>query len=130
MSANASGAKQCRILIVDDSKTVLVQERMVLARLQHEIVSASDGEEGVQKALAVAPALILLDVVMPKMDGLTALRRLRAHPATAKTPIIMVTTRGEEESVQRAYESGCTDYVTKPINALELLQKAKAYLPA
>ena len=117
-----------KILLVDDSGTTLMMEKMILNKGPYDLVTAKDGEEGVAKALEENPDLILLDIVMPKMDGFEACRRLRAEEVTKETPIIMVTTRGEVENVEHGYELGCTDYVTKPINSLELMTKVKNYL--
>ncbi len=117
---------QKKILIVDDSSTVLLMERMILSG--YEIVSARDGQEGVEKAESERPDLILMDAIMPRMDGFEACRRLRQQENTRHIPVIMVSTRGEMESVQNGYESGCADYVTKPINHLELLSKVRGHL--
>lgn len=114
-----------RILLVDDSNTVLTMERMLLSEEPYELLVARDGEEAVERALTERPDLILMDVVMPKMDGLEACRRLRQHETTRDIPIIMVTTRGEAESIEAGYASGCTDYVTKPIDGLELVTKLR-----
>jgi DNA-binding response OmpR family regulator len=92
------------------------------------MVTASNGEEAVAKAESENPDLILMDVVMPKMDGFEAVRRIRRMAAVAAVPIIMVTTRGEEHNIEAGYEAGCTDYVTKPIDGLELMAKLRNYL--
>jgi PleD family two-component response regulator len=118
-----------KILLVDDSMTTLFMEEMILSS-RYRLVKASNGEDAVAKALAESPDLILLDVIMPKMDGFEVCRRLRAEEATRLVPIIMVTTRGEGHNVERGYEVGCTDYVTKPINSIELLAKVQNYLGA
>lgn len=117
-----------KILLVDDSTTVLLMERMILAKSQYDIVEARDGQEGVDKALAEKPDLILMDVVMPKMNGFEAVRRLREEDATRAIPVIMVTTRGELESVESGYAAGCSEYITKPIDGLELLTKVRSCL--
>jgi len=117
-----------KILIVDDSQTVLLMEKMILSKGPYVIVTAANGEEAVAKAAAELPDLILLDVVMPKMNGFEACKRLREQECTSATPIIMVTTRGEESNVETGYASGCTDYVTKPINGPELLAKLRGFL--
>ena len=117
-----------KILLVDDSTTVLLMERMILAKNQYDVVEARDGQEGVDKARAERPDLILMDVVMPRLSGFEAVERLRKDEATRAIPIIMVTTRGELESVETGYAAGCTDYVTKPINGLELLTKVRSCL--
>jgi CheY-like chemotaxis protein len=112
-----------KVLLVDDSNTVLMMEKMILAKGSFEIITARDGAEGVAKAKSEQPDAILLDVMMPNMDGLSACAAIRAEPATAHIPIVMVTTRGEEANIETAFRNGCTDYVTKPINGLELLAK-------
>lgn len=120
--------KKKKLLLVDDSNTILMMEKMILAKAPYEILTATNGEEAVAKALAEKPDLILMDVVMPKLNGFEACRRLRQEEATKSIPIIMVTTRGEEENVEKGFESGCNDYVTKPIDSIELLTKLRDHL--
>ena len=112
-----------KILLVDDSSTVILMEKMILAKGPYDIVTARDGVEGVAKAKSEQPDVILLDVMMPNLDGLSACAAIRNDEATAHIPIVMVTTRGEEQNMETAFRNGCTDYVTKPINGLELLLK-------
>jgi DNA-binding response OmpR family regulator len=114
-----------KILVVDDSKTALFMETMILKKGHYDLVTAGDGDEAVQKALRELPDLILMDVVMPKMSGFEACRELRKQEATKGIPIIMVTTRGESDNVETGFESGCTDYVTKPIDGVVLLSKIR-----
>jgi DNA-binding response OmpR family regulator len=120
--------KKKKILLVDDSSTILMMEKFILRNQAYEIVTASDGEEGVRKALEHRPDLVLLDVIMPKMGGFEACRRLREHDDTRATPIIMVTTRGEANNVEAGWTAGCSDYITKPINSIELLAKVRNFL--
>ena len=117
-----------KILLVDDSSTTLMMEKMILQKGPFEVVTAVNGEEAVQKALEENPDLILLDIVMPVMDGFEACRKLRRTAETSATPIIMVTTRGEVKNIEQGYSAGCNDYVTKPINGLELMTKIKSLL--
>ena len=117
-----------KILLVDDSSTILMMEKFILRNGPYEIVTATNGEEGVLKAAEHMPDLILLDVIMPKMGGFEACRLLRTTRATSEIPIIMVTTRGEAANVEAGWANGCTDYVTKPINAIELLAKVRNFL--
>jgi len=117
-----------KILLVDDSSTMLMMEQMVLSSGGYQLITAKDGEAAVQAALTHQPDLVLLDVVMPKMDGFEVCRRLRESDLTRSTPIIMVTTRGEESHVEKGFQSGCNDYVIKPINPMELLSKIKNLL--
>lgn len=116
-----------KILLVDDSETVLQMEQMILAE-NYELILARDGEEGVAKALATRPDLILMDVVMPKMDGFEAVKKLRDNAQTRAVPIVMVTSKGEMESMEAGYENGCSDYILKPIDQHELLAKVKNLL--
>jgi CheY-like chemotaxis protein len=112
-----------KVLLVDDSNTVLMMEKMILAKGPYQVVTARDGREAIEKAKSEQPDVVLLDVVMPNLDGLSACAAIRRQPETAHIPIVMVTTRGEEANVETAFRNGCTDYVTKPINGVELLTK-------
>ena len=117
-----------KILLVDDSSTILMMEKFILRNDPYILITASNGEEAVQKAALEKPDLILLDVVMPRMSGFEACRLLRDNPDLKDTPVIMVTTRGEAANVETGWVVGCTDYVTKPINAVELLAKVRSLL--
>lgn len=117
-----------RILLVDDSRTSLFLESMILKNEPYEIVTASDGAEAVQKAAALRPDIIVMDVVMPRMTGFQACSQIRSTAGCADIPIILVTTRGEPENVEKGFECGCCDYVTKPVNGLELIAKIRDYL--
>jgi DNA-binding response OmpR family regulator len=130
MASTGLTAGRKRILIVDDSPMMVMMERLMLSREPYDFVTAKDGREALEKALAEKPDLILLDVVLPHLTGFDVLNRLRAHEATRSTPIIMVTTRSEIESVEAAYAGGCNDYVTKPIDGVELLSKVRNCLGA
>jgi DNA-binding response OmpR family regulator len=101
---------------------------MALARLPCDLVEASDGQAGVEKALAEKPDLIVMDVIMPRMNGFEACRQLRAHSATASIPIIIVTSASDEQTIQAGREAGCTDHLKKPFNELELLAKVQRLL--
>ncbi len=119
-----------KILLVDDSSTALLMEKAILAKRNFELVTARDGEEAVKMCATERPDLVLMDVMMPKMNGFEACRRIRTDPQTKDIPVILVTTRGEMDNVETGYASGCSDYVTKPINGLELLTKLEDLLAA
>lgn len=120
---------QKKVLLVDDSKTTLLMHQMILSkRTSYEVVTATDGQEAVEKAKVERPDLILMDVVMPRMTGLEACKELRNCADTRNIPIILVTTRGEEYSVQSGYECGCNDYLTKPVDAGVLVELLDNYL--
>jgi DNA-binding response OmpR family regulator len=114
-----------KILLVDDSETILQMEQLILEKDAYELIVARDGEEGVAKAVKNRPDLILMDVVMPKMNGFEAVRKLRENQHTSTVPIVMVTSKAEAESMEAGYVSGCNDYIIKPIDSLELLTKVK-----
>ena len=120
--------KKKKILLVDDSRTSLFMERMILRQGPYELFTANDGVEGVERAQAEHPDLILMDVVMPRMTGFEALRALRSERSTRDIPVILVTTRGESEKVEEGWEAGCNDYINKPINPEELLAKVRSCL--
>src|SRR6187549_1783737 len=91
-----------KILLVDDSPTVLLMERLLLQDGPYDLISASSGAEALERAFADHPQLILMDVVMPGMDGYEVCRRLRAEESTRTTPIILVTTRAAPSTSRRA----------------------------
>jgi len=117
-----------KILLVDDSATALMIGQVLLSRAMYQVVLARDGKEAVAKATAERPDLILMDVVMPHMTGIEACRVIREDADTKEIPIILVTTRGDGDSVEAGFASGCNDYVTKPINGPELLGKLRDQL--
>jgi len=118
-----------KILLVDDSSTARLVTRLIFSqKSNYVLLSAVDGKDAVERAHAEKPDLILMDVMMPRMTGLEACRVLKQDRETSKIPVILLTTRGEEQFVQEGYESGCSDYLTKPVNDTELLDLLKAYL--
>jgi CheY-like chemotaxis protein len=118
-----------KVLLVDDSSTTLMMEQMILKKCtNYEVVTARDGLEAIERATAELPDLILLDVVMPRMNGFEACKRMRMEKSLSETPIILVTTRGEEQYVEAGFQSGCSDYITKPINSGELVTLLQSYL--
>ena len=119
-----------KILVVDDSRTALFMVTTILRKERYELVTASDGEQALEVAAAERPDLILMDVIMPRKTGFEACRELKRREDTKGIPVILVTTRGEGENVEAGFQSGCNDYVTKPINALELITKVRDHMGA
>lgn len=120
-----------KVLIVDDSSTTLLMEEMLLRKYTNfDIVQARNGQEAVQTALIEQPDLILMDVIMPKMDGFAACREMRRQDKLRETPIILVTSRGEPQNVEMGFECGCNDYLTKPVESNDLLRMVNGYLTA
>jgi CheY-like chemotaxis protein len=117
------------ILLVDDSSTMRVAHRIAISKnTNYNVVCASSGEEALEKAISNTPDLILMDVVMPGMDGLEVCRELRKNPRTMKLPIVLVSFRNGDQSIQDGYESGCTDYLLKPVQDGELFTVLNRYL--
>lgn len=119
-----------KILVVDDSRTALFMVTTILRKERYELVTACDGEQALEMAAAERPDLILMDVIMPRKTGFEACRELKRREDTKGIPVILVTTRGEGENVEAGFQSGCNDYVTKPINAQELLTKVRDHMGA
>ena len=119
-----------KILVVDDSRTALFMVITILRKERYELVTACDGEQALEVARAERPDLILMDVIMPRKTGFEACRELKGRDDTRSIPVILVTTRGEGENVEAGFQSGCNDYVTKPINAQELLTKVRDHVGA
>ncbi|MCM8613823.1 MAG: response regulator [Candidatus Accumulibacter sp.] len=115
-----------RILVVDDSPT----ERYVLNELLtsngYQVITAENGEEGIAKARSDLPDLILMDVVMPGLNGYQATRTLTRDPATRSIPVIVCTTKGQETDKIWGLRQGAHDYMVKPVNGQELLAKIAA----
>jgi CheY-like chemotaxis protein len=117
------------ILLVDDSATSRMMSRMLFGNLkEYELLSACDGKEGVEVALERRPDLILMDVEMPRMSGVEACRALRKHAETRNTPIVLLTMRGEDQAVKKGFDSGCNEYLLKPLNEGMLVAVLKKYL--
>jgi len=117
-----------RILIVDDTETMRLYEHMLLSGQGYELDMAENGIEALKKIEEVRPDLILLDIMMPRMDGIECCRQIKADESLREIKVVMVTTKSEYEKVKEAFAAGCDDYVTKPINRVELLSKLKELL--
>lgn len=117
-----------QVLIVDDSPTEVHILSSVLEKGGYTVLAASNGEDGIAQAKEAKPDLILMDVVMPGMNGFQATRQLTKDPETANIPIIIVTTKDQETDRVWGLRQGAKDYITKPIEEAELLEKIKALL--
>ena len=117
-----------KILVVDDDVDTLRLVGLMLQRQGYQIVAASNGQQALAMAMAEKPELILLDVMMPDMDGYEVTRRLRANASTASTPIIMFTAKSQVDDKVMGFEAGVDDYLTKPTQPRELFAHVKAVL--
>jgi len=119
-----------RILIVDDSPSQLLGIKRIVEKLGHEALTAEDGAAGVVVAKQEKPSLILMDVVMPNLNGFQATRTISKDPETAHIPIVLVTTKDQETDKVWGMRQGAKAYVTKPIKEEELVAVLKELLPA
>jgi two-component system cell cycle response regulator DivK len=117
------------ILYVEDNEPNRMLVRDLLKRTKYTLTEAYDGEAGVAKALETRPDLILMDIQLPKISGLDAIRRLRAESTTAATPIIAITSFALSGDDQKAKEAGATAYLSKPYSPFELLKLIRKLLP-
>jgi two-component system cell cycle response regulator DivK len=117
------------ILYVEDNEANRMIVRDLLKRTKYTLLEAFDGEAGVAKALEARPGLILMDIQLPKISGLEAIRRLRAQAATVATPIIAITSFALSGDEQKAKEAGATAYMAKPYSPFDLLKLIRQHLP-
>lgn len=116
------------VLIVDDSPTLMDAHKRMLENHHHTVITASDGEEGINVAISQRPDLILMDVVMPRMNGFQATRKLSRDPQTSHIPIIMVTSKDQETDILWGKRQGAKDYLIKPIAEPALISTVKRLL--
>jgi twitching motility two-component system response regulator PilH len=114
-----------RVLIVDDSPSQLLGLQRIVEKLGHTVLTAEDGAAGVEVAKRELPDLILMDVVMPNLNGFQATRQISKDPSTSHIPVILVTTKDQETDRVWGMRQGAKAYVTKPINEAQLIQTIK-----
>ena len=114
-----------KILAVDDERHIVRLIQVNLERAGYEVVTAFDGREALKKIEEERPNMVILDVMMPYMDGLETLKRIRANPEMRNLPVIMLTAKAQDQDVFKGYSSGADIYLTKPFNPMELLTFVK-----
>ncbi|WP_339826090.1 response regulator [uncultured Arenimonas sp.] len=119
-----------RILIVDDSPSQLMGMKRIVEKLGHEALTAEDGAAGVEAAKANVPDLILMDVVMPNLNGFQATRAISKESTTAHIPIVLVTTKDQETDKVWGMRQGAKAYITKPFNEAQLIEVINGLLSA
>jgi twitching motility two-component system response regulator PilH len=118
-----------RILVVEDSPTVLYTVSRMLTEGGHQVLTATDGEQAMSIVIQEHPNLVLLDVILPKLNGYQVCRRMKAAPATAQIPVIMITSKTKDNDRRWGLEQGADDYVTKPLDARQLLAVIDRFVP-
>ncbi len=117
-----------RILLVDDEPDIVETVSFMLQSRNYQVSVASGGQEGIEKAKEEHPDLVLLDIMMPDIDGYDVCMKLKADADTKDIPIIMLTAKGESEAVLKSHSLGADDYVVKPFSLPTLLSKLKKFL--
>jgi len=121
--------KMKKILIVEDNPNLVYILTCILESLGCTVVSATHGSEGVEKAAKEKPHLILMDILMPGMDGREATRQIRSNQETQDIPIIAITVLYKEPELKRCIEAGCNDWLVKPFSRKDLQVKIQAFIP-
>lgn len=119
-----------RILIVDDSPSQVEALRRILQKMGHEVITAEDGQQGIEVAKRELPDLILMDVVMPNLNGFQATRQISKDPKTSHIPVVLVTTKDQETDKVWGMRQGAKAYVTKPVIEANLIQTISELLPS
>lgn len=110
-----------KILIADDDPTIIKLLQVNLEMEGYEVIAAEDGEQAVEKAQESKPDLIVLDIMMPRMDGWAARDALREVDSIADVPVIFLSARAQQADIQKGYEAGVVEYITKPFDPMDLL---------
>ena len=116
------------VLIIEDEKLIIVSTQMVLEAAGFHVESAVNGEEGIQKARSIQPDLVLLDIMMPGIDGWETLTRLKRDPETSGIPVIIFTAREHARGHQKSSEMGAADYFRKPFEPDELIELVEKHV--
>jgi two-component system phosphate regulon response regulator PhoB len=119
---------KARILVIEDEEDILALIQYNLIKSGYRVECVTSGEEGVAKATALHPDLVILDLMLPGINGFEVCRRLRAEPGTAELPIIMLTAKGEDADIVSGLEIGADDYLTKPFSPQVLKARIQAVL--
>ena len=117
-----------RILVADDDVDIRELVEFKLSTMGHDIIAVGDGAAAVEACRAQKPDLAVLDVMMPGVSGLDAIREIRSDPALADLPVILLTARAQESDVETGFDSGADDYITKPFSPRELASRVEALL--
>jgi DNA-binding response OmpR family regulator len=118
------------VLVIDDDPVIVKLLRVNFELEGFNVISASDGLEGVEKARKERPDVVISDIMMPTMNGLELVSTLKSDPVTADLPVLLLSAKAQMADVQRGFELGADDYVTKPFDPIELIDKVTALAAA
>ena len=121
-------SQKMKVLIVDDEPLNVDYIEQRLEDLNYEIITAADGQEALDKIKSEHPDLVLLDLMMPVLDGFAVLSEVKADPSLRETPVIIISADHDSKSIVRGIKQGADDYLTKPVNAELLMKKVKEFL--
>ena len=127
-NSDSSSTATSRILIADDNEPNRELLEVYLADVDCDIATAIDGADTLEKVASFKPDIILLDIMMPKLSGFEVCQQLKADPTTRKIMVLMVTALGELGDIERAVEAGTDDFLSKPVNKIELVKRVENML--
>lgn len=117
-----------KVLVVDDEEYIQHILNFSFGAEGYDVVTAADGEEGIKKAKSEKPDIIVLDIMMPKMDGYEACKRLKTDPSTKSIPVILLTAKGREVDRKLGAQAGADDYVVKPFSPGRLIERVEGMM--
>ncbi len=130
MKAAMDRLRMKKALLVEDHTDLLEMLSWQMELMGFSVITANNGKEGVKKAMEEVPHLILMDIMMPGLDGLEATRMIRANPETKDTLIVAITALYKESELKSCIEAGCNDYIVKPFTPQELQEKIQDFIPS
>ncbi len=117
-----------KIMVVEDAKNIILVLEKSLKNAGYDVVTARDGLEAIEKAQSSAPNLILLDILIPKMNGFLVFEALQDDPKTEEIPVVFISAKAEKEDLEKAISMGAKDYLIKPIKQEDLLETVEKYI--
>ena len=121
-------ASEVTVLVVDDDPVIMRLLEVNFEMEGYTVLTAVDGEQALERVRAEAPDLVVCDIMMPKVNGLEVVERLRADEATKGVPVILLSAKAQASEVQKGLDAGADDYITKPFDPLELIERVQALL--
>jgi two-component system, OmpR family, alkaline phosphatase synthesis response regulator PhoP len=121
-------SQKCKVLLVDDDEQILKSLKIYLELENYQVTTAENGREALDKVREDMPEIMVLDIMMPILDGYQVLEKLKEDPETSRLPVIMLTAKGQDIDVLKGYKMGASSYMTKPFNLNELVENIEMVL--